>query len=166
MSTGYVVRGTLGPPHGVRGEVKVRLETDYPERVCGTRRWLLRDPDGNTEEVDVERVREHQGLLLAKLRGVDGRDAAKLFRGREIICWFRDLPPLPEGEYYHFQLVGLQVVTVDGRPVGRIKEILRTGSNDVYVTEGPLIPALEEVIEKVDLEGGVMVIRPMKGLLD
>ena len=78
------------------------------------------------------------------------------------------VPSLPEGEYFHYQLLGLRVLTEEGEDLGRLNEILETGSNDVYVVSNDtvelLIPALTDVIRKVDLDEGVMVVRLLDGL--
>jgi 16S rRNA processing protein RimM len=82
----------------------------------------------------------------------------------------RQNPPLPEGQYYHHQLLGLHVVTTGGKSLGTISEILPGQSNDNYIVAGPrgqvLIPAIEDVIQSVDLNKGEMVIEPLPGLLD
>ena len=82
-----------------------------------------------------------------------------------------DLWPLPDGSYYHFQIVGLTVFTVDGVPLGEVVDILETGSNDVYVIrddEGKehLLPALKDVVKDIDLEKGLMLVQPLPGLLE
>lgn len=166
MSDGYVLRAVIGAPHGVRGQVRVTPRTDFPERLEQASTWRLRRRNGEQIEVEVESVGWHHKVLLAKFVGFDDRDAAESLRGVEVISPEEELPPLPEGEYYWHQLIGLEVVTIDGQRVGRIRDILATGSNDVYVTEGPLIPAIKEVVERIDLEAGQMIIRPMPGLLD
>ncbi|NUP98885.1 MAG: 16S rRNA processing protein RimM [Armatimonadetes bacterium] len=166
MSDEYVVRAVIGAPHGVKGQVRVAPRTDFPERLVQARTWRLRRRNGEQFEATIETVGWHHEVLLAKLAGFDNREAAESLRGVEVVSPEEELPPLPEGEYYWHQLIGLEVVTVDGRRVGRIRDILVTGSNDVYVTEGPLIPAIKEVVERVDLEAGQMIIRPMPGLLD
>lgn len=78
------------------------------------------------------------------------------------------VPDLPEGEYFHYQIVGLQVLTEEGEDLGKVSEILETGSNDVYVTMGDagelLIPALADVIREVRLSDGVMVVNLPDGL--
>ena len=75
---------------------------------------------------------------------------------------------MPEGEYFHYQLIGLQVLTESGERLGEISEIIITGSNDVYVVSGAdgeiLLPALNQVIRAVDLERGLMTVRLMEGL--
>jgi 16S rRNA processing protein RimM len=82
----------------------------------------------------------------------------------------RKNPPLPDGQYYHHQLLGLNVLTTGGELLGAISEILPGQSNDNYIVEGPrgqvLIPAIEDVIQSVDLEKGEIIIEPIRGLLD
>lgn len=161
----YLVRARVIAPHGVKGLVKVAPCTDYPERLLAQTTWRLRTVAGVTE-YRVAGLDEYRGGWLVKFAGIDDRDGADGLRGAEVVVDEADLPPLPAGEYYWHQLLGLRVVTTAGAPVGTIKEILRTGSNEVYVTEGPLIPAIDQVIERVDLTAGEVVIRPLPGLLE
>jgi len=131
------------------------------------RRYTVRAADGTLAEYRVETVEEYRGQFLVKLAGIGDRDAALRLRGAQVVVRPDDLPPPKAGRYYWHQLVGLDVVTTAGEPVGRIVEILNTGSNDVWVTDaGPLIPDIPDVVERVDLEAGRAVIRPLPGLLD
>ncbi len=166
MTGEWVCRAVVGPPHGVAGAVLIRLTTDYPERVTECERLRLRHRDGSTSEHGIEWARPHKGSWLAKLEGVDGLEAAEALRGAEVVVEAAELPPLPAGEYYHHQLIGLAVFSSDGRELGRIREILRTGSNDVYITERLLVPATAEVIREVDLAAGRLVIELLPGLLE
>ena len=81
-----------------------------------------------------------------------------------------DAAPLEEGEYYHFQVIGVEVEMESGERLGRVTEVLETGANDVYVVRGPrgevLIPAIESVVRVLDLEAGRMVVSPLPGMLD
>jgi 16S rRNA processing protein RimM len=171
----YVIRAVVRAPHGIAGMVRASLNTDFPERLTEARRVCLRWPDGRLEERGLRSAAPYKNGLLLKFEGIDDRDAAETLREVELVAPFEELPKLPEGEYYWHQLRGLRVVTTEGEEVGVIADILRTGSNDVYVTEklvrgrrreGPLIPAIPDVVERVDPEEGVMVIRPLPGLLD
>ncbi|HAZ62319.1 MAG TPA: 16S rRNA processing protein RimM [Armatimonadetes bacterium] len=173
----WLVRGVVRGVHGVRGLLKVRLSTDFPERVLEATELTLRYPDGRIEPHRVERITAYREGVLLKLAGVDDRNAAEAFRGVELVAAVDELPPLGPNENYWHELVGLRVVCEDGTEVGTIAEILRTGSNEVYVTEvpsatgrstrpGPLIPAIPEVVLKVDPAAGVVTIRPLPGLLD
>ena len=90
--------------------------------------------------------------------------------GRELYVRRSQLPPLADDEFYWFDLIGLRVVTDEGLELGRLENIMETGSNDVYLVraEGKeyLIPAIEEVVKAIDLDAGVMTISPLEGLLD
>ena len=173
----WVIRATVRAAHGIKGHVRASLSTDFPERVMDARELTMRLPDGRIEVRELERANVYKTGLLLKLRGIDDRTAAEALRGAEVVADRDELPALADDEIYWHQLIGLRVVTTDGREVGEITDILRTGSNDVYVTEipsatgrgkrpGPLIPAIDDVLERVDPEGGQVIIRPMPGLLD
>lgn len=167
MTDELVVRAVFGAPHGVTGMLRLTPRTDYPERLVEASAYAVRTADGQITEYRVETVEEYRGQYLVKLAGIGDRDAALRLRGAQVVVKPDDLPPPAEGRYYWHQLVGLEVVTSDGEPVGRITEILNTGSNDVWVTDaGPLIPDIPEVVKAVDLEAGRAVIEPLPGLLD
>ena len=106
--------------------------------------------------------------MVLKFHGLDSLPEARALVGLEITVPQSDVPDLPPGEYFHFQLLGLTVVTEDGEELGVLGELLETGSNDVYVVSGGagelLIPALEEVVLDVLLGQGTMVVRLPDGL--
>jgi 16S rRNA processing protein RimM len=166
LSIGEVVR-----PHGVRGELRVRILTEYPERLHLHTHFYLADPDF-TEKVyryAVERIRLRRDVLLLKLEGCNSRTAAEALRGMLVQIPLEDAVPLEEGEYYLFQLLGVDVETEQGEWLGRVVEVLETGANDVYVVRGPrgevLVPAISEVVRALDLVAKRMVIHLMPGLL-
>ncbi|MBA4373515.1 MAG: 16S rRNA processing protein RimM [Thermodesulfovibrio sp.] len=108
--------------------------------------------------------------LVLSFMGIDTPEATIPFRNATISIE-RDLaPPLPSGEYFISDLLGMTVRTTDGRIIGIVEEVLSTGSNDVYIVRGGgreyLIPAIKDVIREIDPEGKAMLISPMKGLLD
>ncbi len=155
-----VTIGRVVAPHGVRGEVRVRPTTDFPERFdAGRVVWLDDRP------VRIEGSRWQRDLLLLKLEGIDDRGQAEAIRGHE----FR-VPEetLPEGVFYRHQVVGLRVVEESGRELGRVAEVLSTGANDVYVVHGEqgelLLPATDEVVKEIDVGSGRMVVELMEGL--
>lgn len=109
------------------------------------------------------------GKTVVKLAGVDDRNTSETLRGKLLEVSEADLMALPPDTYFHHQIVGLSVVTTDGRELGAVAEILQTGSNDVYVVQGEreyLIPAIGDVIKEVDLATGRLVLDPIPGLLD
>ncbi len=165
----YLAIGRVARPHGVRGELRVEVLTDYPEWV-EQRAYLYVGP--THQRYALERVRLHQDVLLLKLEGCDDRDAAEALRGALIEVPVEDAIPLDEGEYYHFQLVGLQVVTETNEILGEVVEVmtLPKNANEVYVVHGPLgeilLPAIEDVVVSLDVDAGQIVVRPLPGLLD
>jgi 16S rRNA processing protein RimM len=169
LVVGQIVRG-----HGVRGELRVKLVTHYPERLAHLEELALSvkdDPDvDEVEYYEVENTRNHQDHLILKLEGIDDRNEADLLRGRYILVPLDEAVPLEEDEYYYFQLIGLRMVTDQGEDLGEITEILETGANNVYVVKSTqygelLIPAIEPVVQKIDLETKQIIITPLPGLL-
>jgi 16S rRNA processing protein RimM len=162
---GQVAVGRVASPHGVRGDVKVMPLVDKRERLSRGRNVLLA---GETRTI--ERVRWQKGMAFLKLSGADDREAAAALRDQLLTVPEEELEPLPEGQYYRFQLIGLEVVDGAGERLGRIEEVLTTGANDVYVVRGGergevLLPATDDVIKQVDLAGGRMLIEEVPGLL-
>ncbi|MBE3590265.1 MAG: 16S rRNA processing protein RimM [Firmicutes bacterium] len=166
MKPDYVSVGEVVAPHGIRGDVRLRPETDFPERFPGRRvRLGMEGPWRRILD-----ARPHRGgLWILRLEGVSSREAAEALRGARLWVATAELPTLPAGRYYHHELIGLAVRTVDGRDLGRLAEILRTGANDVFVVRGPLgevlLPALRSVVASVDLAAGAMTVAPPPGSL-
>ncbi len=168
-------RGRVPEPHflivarvrksfGLRGDLKLHVLTDHPEKLAGTVYV------GETlAPYQVERLWQRADDWLLKLKGCDDRTQADALQGQAIHINLQDAAPLEPNVYYHHQLIGLRVVTLEGQELGVLDEILVTGANDVYVVHGPrgevLLPARVEVIRQVDLERGVMAVQLLPGLL-
>ena len=155
--------GVVAAPWSVRGDVKVQPLTDFPERFQpGAGLWVR----GSRREV--RRSRWNRGLVYLSLVGVASREAAEELRGVLLEVPEVDLMPLPEGQYYRFQLIGLEVRTPEGALLGHVAEILTTPSNDVYIVRGGprelLLPAIEDVVKDVDLKAGRLVVEPLQEL--
>lgn len=168
----YLLLGEILRPHGIRGELKVRLLTDYPERLAEMDSVFLgTDPEKESAVTyQVDHLRMHQGYGLLKLAGIDDRDQADTLRQLYIMVRLDDAVPLEEGEYYLYQLIGLTAEDDTGVILGTVKEILETGANDVYIVETPaqkeiLIPDTPETILKIDLPAGRIIIHLPDGLL-
>jgi 16S rRNA processing protein RimM len=158
-----VAVGRILGPWGRRGDLKVEPLTDFPERFAlGCSLYV----DGVTHAIEGSHWKK--GRVYVKLSGIDGAAAATLSQ-RLLEVPEEELRPLSEGEYYQFQILGLEVRTTEGQPLGKVAQILVTGSNDVFVVHGErgelLIPALHEVIKAIDLEEGRMEVELMEGLL-
>jgi 16S rRNA processing protein RimM len=158
-------------PFGVKGEVRIELMTDFPERFKKLRRVYLVSSAGREIACDVRSVRfDAGGSLFLLFSGYDSPEKA-----RELNGWFIKVPqeevvPLPEGSYYHFELIGMEVFSESGEKLGSIVHIFPTGSNDVYVMKQGrkeiYIPATKDIIKQVDRTARKMIIHVMDGLLE
>jgi 16S rRNA processing protein RimM len=160
--------GIISRPHGITGEVKVQTSPEFLTALEGIRRVHL-DNSPDTRRIESHRI--HQNAILLKLEGVSSRTDAEALRGVRISIRTRELPKLGEGEYYSHELVGLHVLDETEQTVGEIREVLATGSNDVYVIAMPdgkelLLPAIDSVIRKIDLDTRVMNVVIPDGLRD
>jgi 16S rRNA processing protein RimM len=156
-----MVIGTVVGTFGVRGELKVELHTDFPDRYTGLTTVYVgprRVPHA------VVAARKHGGRVLLRLAGVDAPEQADALRGRELAVPRAEAVPLPEGYYYLDDLVGVEVSTADGRALGSISEVLRTGSNDVYVVgtggKALLVPAIRDAVRDLDLATRRLIVEP------
>ena len=125
-----IVVGKIFSVHGVRGEVKVFSFTDPIDNLLQYRHWTLRR-EGVVKQVELVKGRSGQKDLVAKLKGLDDRDEARLLSGFEICISRSLLPNLANDEYYWYQLVGLSVINQDGHLFGKVDHLLETGANDV-----------------------------------
>ncbi|MDF2181283.1 ribosome maturation factor RimM [Neptuniibacter sp. CAU 1671] len=160
-----VVLGSVTAVYGVKGWVKIFSHTDPIENIFGYKPWLM-EFDGVWKPVAVEDGKPHGKGLIAKLKGIDDRDLAATYCGKEIRVDASQLPVLEEGEYYWSQLENLLVYTESGVLLGKVSHLMETGSNDVLVVKGTeqsidrkqrLLPWLpDQVVKEIDLESGTM----------
>ena len=157
MTTQPVVLGRIAGLFGVRGWVKVYSYTEPREAVLNYSRWLLSGKDGWQEATVAEGQRHGKGVI-ARIAGIDERDAAAALIGADIGVPREELPDVGPGRYYWSDLEGLRVVRRDGTELGRVAYLLETGANDVMVVRGErevLIPfVMETVVLGVDLAKG------------
>lgn len=154
--------GRIVGAHGVRGAVKLRIWTHFPERIPELTHVYL---DGETTPRRLLRAQLHGDIALLQLEGISTRNEAEALRGAVVRIDRSQAAPLAEDEYYHFEIIGLHVVNEAGEHLGQVVEILETGANDVYIVQRPdgrelLLPALRSVILEIDLEHQRMVVRP------
>ena len=168
----YLLVGEILRPHGVVGEMRMRVLTSYPDRL-GKLKTVYLAPTPETDSPTpyaLVSVRMHQGYALLKLGTITDRDAADRLRQLVVMVAMADAVPLDEGEHYLFQVIGLTVYTEDGTCLGTITDVLETGANDVYVLQGErygeiLIPATHETILETDMDAQKMIVRLPEGLL-
>ncbi|NJD56468.1 MAG: 16S rRNA processing protein RimM [Nitrospirae bacterium] len=155
---------------GIKGEVKALPLSAAARMISVNAEVHILYPSGRREIRVVRSVRDDNHALFISFDGLDRREDAALLRNALIEIDEKALPQLAENEYYHRQIIGLLVVTPEGREVGRVTGIMETGSNDVYIVKGRsreyLIPAIKDVISKIDPCSGTILITPMEGLLD
>jgi 16S rRNA processing protein RimM len=157
----YLTIGQLGRSHGLHGEILMYLTTDFPERIKQGNVVFI---GKNYSPFTIEQARHHNKGLLLKFENVDQIEDLEKLTNALVFVRTDSLPPLPDGEYYHHQLLGLAVVTESGQEVGVLTEILETGANDVYVVidskgKEELIPALNQNLVKIDIKNKIMVVR-------
>ena len=160
----FITIGQIIAPWGIKGELKVKVVTDFPQRFTPCSKIYI-----NRQPMTINSTGWHKGKAIIKLNTINSIEDAQRLRGQTIEIHHSQVYPLPEGQYYHFQLTGLEVWTTQGELLGTVTEILTADSNDNYVVRGAkgeiLIPAIEDVIKSIDLNKGCIVIEPIEGLL-
>ncbi len=154
-----IVIGKAGAPHGIRGELRVIPLTDFPERFEELKQVYIGD-----ELLDVADVKYHKQFVILKLKQYTVREEVAKLTGQLLYVDKKDAMPLEEGEYYTFDIIGLEVLDMAGESLGFVTEVLKTGSNDVYVASQKgeakqiLIPALKAVVKEINIQEGRMVV--------
>jgi 16S rRNA processing protein RimM len=162
--------GRIVAAHGLRGEVKVVLTTDRPEKMTEIRRVYL---DGSSEvsRVSAFRLRGNDREGIVKFQNVNDRDSAELLRGKTLQIRGNQLPPPEPDAYFHYQILGLRAFNELGEELGSVTDIIDAGEVDVYVvTDGQknehLFPALVDVVIAIDPSAGRMIVRPQQYIGD
>lgn len=166
--------GRIVGAHGVRGTIRVHPLTDYPERFMEMKQLYIERPGKPPRVLEVLHVTSHdgKGQFLFAVDGITDRDQADALRGYLVTVSPEERVELPEGEYWIDSLIGLSVLDADsGEHLGKIEDVMSTGSNDVYQVMTPegsrkMVPAIADVVAEIDLEGKVMRIHVMEGLWD
>ncbi len=158
--------GRILSVHGLRGEVKVASGSDVPDRYHTLKSVCVKGPAVQAH-MNIAEAREiGRSLWLMRFEGITDRDAAQKLRGAMLMVREQDSPSLPPEVFFIHQIVGLEVQTVAGRSLGPVREVLETGANDVYVTDAGLIPAIRQVVKKIDIARNIMIVDPLPGMLD
>lgn len=151
-----VIIGRIGAPHGVRGEVRIVPLTDFPDRFSNLKSIFIDEQI----KLEVQNVKYNKQFIILKFKEINNRNDIEPLKGKLITVDRKDVPPLAPGEYYNFDIIGLEVYNEKNESLGKIEQILKTGSNDVYVAnhdgKQTLIPALKKVVTNIDLEVGRM----------
>jgi 16S rRNA processing protein RimM len=168
----YLLIGEILRPHGVAGELRMRVLTAYPERLPDLTTIFLSNNPAATAATPypLKKVRMHQGYALLTLEGIQDRDQADRLRQLYVMVPLDDAIPLEAGEHYIYQLIGLQVRTEQGEVLGELTEVLDTRANDVYVVKSEqygevLIPVTPDTILETNIHEKFMIVRLPEGLL-
>lgn len=167
----YLIIGEILRPHGVRGEVRMRVLTDNRDHLQQLESVYIADsPEAPAlDRRDILGLRFNKAYALLALENCRSRNDAELLRGKKVMIGIDQAAPLNDGEYYLFELIGLRVVA-DHIEIGRVKEVIETGANDVYLVQSDaygevLIPAHDETILKIDFETETITMALPEGLL-
>lgn len=147
-------------PQGIKGEVKVQLFSDNFDDFCG-RGFAYLEQGGSYERIDFEDIRPEPPFVYLYIKGIETRSEAEGLQGAYLYMDKSDLPETEEGEYYVFDLIGLEVTNESGETLGIVKEVLQHGAADVYVVKGKrdfMFPALKRVIKNIDIKAGNMTL--------
>ncbi len=148
--------GRIAAPFGVHGWVRIQPFTEKVDGLAGFSSWWLND-GADWREVAVSACKVHGATLVAQLAGVVGRDAALALKGRQVAVPRAELPRPAQDEYYWSDLIGLEVVNLQGEALGKVSGLLETGVHDVLVVQGAqerLIPFIAQYVIEVDLAAG------------
>lgn len=168
-TTEWAAIGTIVVPFGLKGELKVFSLTDIPDRFA-TLAVVYVGPQH--VPYSVKKVRHHKGsLILLTLAGINDANAADTLRKQDLFIPVDELAQLPTDSYYQHDILGLSVLTLEDRHLGVVDDIIQTGSNDVYVIKDAtgkqvLIPAIKQIVKRIDLAAQRIYIDPIPGLLD
>jgi len=163
----YLSVGFLRRPHGLRGEIIMDLHTDFPERMKSGRELFVGEKH---KPMSLVSARPHQKGLLVKFENIDTPEDAGLYRNQWVYVPAKEVP-LPEGQHYQHELLGLKVVDESDTSLGELVEILETGANDVYVVRDDsgkeiLLPNIPSVILDLDVGRGFLRVHLLDGLIN
>ena len=162
--------GRIARAHGNKGQVIVNLDTDFPEQRFRPGAELFVQRDGRTERITITTVRFQQGRPVLAVNGVDTMNGAEALAGLELRVPRETLAPLPPGTYYHHDLVGCLVETIDGAVVGDVAAVEESAGGSRLVVNGArgevLIPLVAQICRTIDVAAKRIVVAPPVGLLE
>ena len=162
--------GIITSTHVVRGEVKVYPTTDDPRRFRRLKEVVL-DTGREKINLEIEGVKFFKQFVILKFKGLDNINDIEKYRQKSLYVTRKNAVRLQRDEYFIADLIGLKVQDEDGTELGTVKDVIETGTNDVYEVEmadgrSLLLPAIKQCILNVDVENGMMQVHVLEGLLD
>ncbi|MBD0380382.1 ribosome maturation factor RimM [Paenibacillus sedimenti] len=171
MSEKLFTIGKIVNTHGVRGELKIVSETDFPERFEKGSELVIVDPQNKQTPVTVQASRLHKNMYIVQFAQFANINEVEKFKGSLLKVEGKYQQALEEGEYYYHEIIGCKVVTEEGEELGEVTEVLTPGANDVWVVSLPkgkqlLLPVIDDVVLNVDVVNKTIRIHLMEGLLE
>jgi len=159
----FLLAGKLLKPHGLKGELWLKIITDFPEIFLSEKYVFI---GSDFQQMKIQSIKQAGEKLLISFTGLDDVSAVRFLVNQNVFFSVDQMPQLPDGEYYLHELIGLTVINSAGKIIGKISDVLQTGANDIYVitkeesgrTNEILLPAIEAVIKKVDIQAGRVVV--------
>lgn len=165
-----ILIGKIINTHGLKGFVKIKPFTDFPERFFPKSKLLLECENGETKVLSVSESFERGNFVFVRFKGFNKIDDVLSLINKNLLIQDKDIFPLPEDTYYIHDLIGLNVLDNEDNKIGVVLDVLQLTSNDIYEAESIngkkfLIPALKHFIEKIDIEEKVLKLRTIDGIL-
>ncbi|WP_100404503.1 ribosome maturation factor RimM [Bacillus solitudinis] len=164
--------GKIVNTHGVRGEIRVISATDFAEERYAKGTKLMVKVNDKEIPVIVAHHRTHKNFDLLQFEGYNNINDVEVFKGHQLYVSADQLNELDEDEFYYHEIIGCTVMTEEGEDLGKVKEIIETGANDVWVVKRTaggkdlLIPYIEQVVREVEIDKKLIVIHVLEGLLE
>jgi len=155
-----VIVGRIGKTFGVKGWLHIHSFSEPEDNICQYQNWLIRH-ENQWQRLKITEVRRHQPGFIAKIDSIDNPEQARLLTNCDIAIDSNDLPTLDDHEFYRHELIGMSVINQNGKALGKVTEIMETGSNDVFIVEGQqreLIPYLDHVITAIDRQNKIITV--------
>ncbi len=166
----YLIVGQLINTHGVKGEMKATALTDDPQRFKKLK-WVYIDKNGTLEKYDITGVKFFKQFVILKFKNIDSIEAAEKLKGLYMKIDRANAVKLPKDSFFITDILGMSVYDENNKLLGKLSDVIQTGSNDVYIVKNDegkeiLIPALKSVVKEISLEEGKISVVLPKGLLD
>ncbi|WP_322922736.1 ribosome maturation factor RimM [Paenibacillus campi] len=173
MSKQWLNVGKIVNTHGIRGELKIYPNTDFPEvRFAPGNKLMMRNEDtGAVQEVEIQTSRLQKNMYVIRFKGFGDINEVEQYKGWELRVSKDEAVELEEDEYYFHEIIGCEVITDAGQSLGVIQEILTPGANDVWVVKPAkgkdiLIPYIHDVVQQINIDDKKIIVQVMEGLLE
>ena len=162
--------GQIVNTFGIKGMVKVKPFTENTKKRIDNLKKVYIKNKNEKKEYEIEEVKYHKEMVLIKFKGIENPEQANILRNSYLVIDRENEKPLEEGTYYIVDMIGLEVYTEEGKKIGILDDIFNSGSSDIYVVKDELgkqilLPAIEEVIKKIDMKERKMIVHLIPGLM-